>query len=148
MARRDDLWLRELYQAQWVPMVRLATLLLGAAETAADVVSDAVLAVHQRREQFESLDQAQQYLRVSVLNRTRSAKRPVASAPAEQGVFAMIEALPQRQREVLVLRYYLELDESDIARTLGISRTAVSSHTHRALQSVRDTLTEVGAGDD
>ena len=148
MTRRDDLWLRELYQAQWVPMVRLATLLLGAAEAAADVVADAVLAVHQRREQFESLDQAQQYLRVSVLNRTRSAKRPVAAATRHTEVLAMIEALPQRQREVLVLRYYLDLDESDIARTLGISRTAVSSHAHRGLQSVRDTLAEVGPVDD
>ena len=147
MARREDLWLRELYQAQWVPMVRLATLLLGPSDTAADVVSDALLAVHQRREQFDSMNQAQEYLRVSVLNRTRSAKRPVASAD-HSDAFGLIEAMPQRQREVLVLRYYLDLDDADIARTLGISRTAVTSHAHRGLQSVRDARNEAGGSGD
>lgn len=135
MARRDDLWLSDLYQAQWVPMVRLATLLLGSSQTAADVVADALVAAHQRRSHFESVEQAQQYLRVSVLNRTRSAK----SGPTTP--IRILEGLPQRQREVLVLRYYLDLDDPDIASTLGISRTAVTSHAHRGLQSVRDTLT-------
>lgn len=140
MARRDDLWLRDLYQAQWAPMVQLATLLLGSSQTAADVVADALLAVDQRQGHFESFDQAQQYLRVAVLNRTRSTKRPLAPSADWPQVITMMAALPQRQREVLVLRHYLALDDRDIASTLGISRTAVTSHAQRGLHTIQDML--------
>jgi RNA polymerase sigma factor (sigma-70 family) len=53
-----------------------------------------------------------------------------------------LETLPARQREVLVLRYYTDLAESDIATTLGISRGTVKSHASRGLQALRSTLEE------
>jgi RNA polymerase sigma factor (sigma-70 family) len=55
-------------------------------------------------------------------------------------VLAALRGLPGRQREVLVLRYYADLSEADIADTLGISRGAVKSHASRGMASLRSTL--------
>ena len=51
-----------------------------------------------------------------------------------------LRTLPDRQREVLVLRYYLDLSEAAIADTLGISRGAVKSHASRGLAALRTAL--------
>jgi RNA polymerase sigma factor (sigma-70 family) len=68
---------------------------------------------------------------------------------AEQGALTLIErsavvtalrALPPRQREALVLRYYLDLSEAQIAGAMGISRGAVKSHTARAIAAMRAVL--------
>jgi RNA polymerase sigma factor (sigma-70 family) len=48
-----------------------------------------------------------------------------------------LDALSERQREVLVLRYYLDLSEADISDTLRISRGAVKSHSSRGLAALR-----------
>jgi RNA polymerase sigma factor (sigma-70 family) len=55
-------------------------------------------------------------------------------------VLAALGKLPRRQREVLVLRYYLDLSEAEIADTLGISRGAVKSHASRGLAALKTTL--------
>jgi RNA polymerase sigma factor (sigma-70 family) len=55
-------------------------------------------------------------------------------------VVAALRTLPTRQREVLVLRYYADLSEAQIAAAMGISRGAVQSHTARALASLRAVL--------
>jgi RNA polymerase sigma factor (sigma-70 family) len=55
-------------------------------------------------------------------------------------VMDALRRLPQRQREVLVLRYYADLSEADIAAALGISRGAVKSHASRAAATLRQTL--------
>jgi RNA polymerase sigma factor (sigma-70 family) len=57
-------------------------------------------------------------------------------------VLAAIRRLPDRQREAIVLRYYLELDEEEIARSMGISRGTVKSNTSRGLAALRRTLGE------
>ncbi len=68
---------------------------------------------------------------------------------AEQGAIAQLErsavvtalrTLPARQREALVLRYYGDLSEAQIATAMGISRGAVKSHTARAMSSLRSVL--------
>jgi RNA polymerase sigma factor (sigma-70 family) len=51
-----------------------------------------------------------------------------------------LRALPDRQREALVLRYYGDLSEAQIASTMGISRGAVKSHTARAMSALRAVL--------
>ena len=51
-----------------------------------------------------------------------------------------MRALPTRQREVVALRYYLDLSESQIAETLGISNGAVKSHASRAAAALRTSL--------
>jgi RNA polymerase sigma factor (sigma-70 family) len=55
-------------------------------------------------------------------------------------VLDALRELPDRQREVIVLRYYLDLSEAQIAETLGISRGAVKSHASRGAASLRQVL--------
>ena len=61
---------------------------------------------------------------------------------ASEAVLDAMRALPDRQREVLALRYYLDLSEADIAATLGISRGAVKSHASRGAAALRHLLQE------
>ena len=55
-------------------------------------------------------------------------------------VVAALRELPARQREAVVLRYYGNLSESDIACAMGISKGAVKSHTARAMAALRTAL--------
>jgi RNA polymerase sigma factor (sigma-70 family) len=63
----------------------------------------------------------------------------VASDETRQ-VLAALRTLPDRQREVLALRYYLDLSEAEIAVTLGISPGSVKTHAHRGLATLTDRL--------
>jgi RNA polymerase sigma-70 factor (sigma-E family) len=69
-----------------------------------------------------------------------SAEAAVLLSEEHREVLAAIRRLPDRQREAVVLRFYLELDEADIARTMGISRGTVKSTTSRAIAALRKTL--------
>jgi RNA polymerase sigma-70 factor (sigma-E family) len=154
-----------LYAVHWRGLVRLAWLLLHDQQVAEDVVQEAFVATYRRWSSLRSPDAAVAYLRTSTVNGARSAlrKRGVreryaatqASLPDRQAesaetfalasghrteVMAVLAELPVRQREVLVLRYYLDLSEADIAGTLGISRGAVKSHASRGLSTLRRQL--------
>jgi RNA polymerase sigma-70 factor (sigma-E family) len=150
-----------LYAAHYRSLVRLAALLLRDHAVAEEVVQDAFVAMHGAWRRLADPDKALAYLRQAVVNRSRSAlrhravalrhaPRPAPDAPsAEHGalialehatVLAALRGLPERQREVLVLRYYLDLSEADIADTLGISRGAVKSHASRGLTTLRTNL--------
>jgi RNA polymerase sigma factor (sigma-70 family) len=59
-------------------------------------------------------------------------------------VLDALQQLPRRQREVLALRYYLDLSEAEIADALGISRGAVKSHASRGSAALRPILEELG----
>src|SRR5437764_10355548 len=139
-------------------MVWQAALLVRDVATAEEVVQDSFMAMHSAWRQIRDNDKALSYLRQSVVNRSRSVLRhrvvvdPNAPKPspdlpsAEQGALARLDrsavvtalrALPPRQREVLVLRYYADLSEEQIASAMGISRGAVKSHTARAIASLR-----------
>ncbi len=159
----------ELYARHWSPMVRVAWLLVRDEQVAEEVVQDALVAVHARWDRLTDPDKAVAYLRRSVVNGARSVLRHRRvenvhltaaagsahvpgrdSAPsAETGALAraahaaMVEtlaALPRRQREVLVLRYYLDLSEAQIADTLGLAPGSVKAHAHRGLAALRDRL--------
>lgn len=157
-----DRALADLYAGHYARLVRLGVLLLRDQALAEDVVQDAFVAVHQR---WRRIDQgnAPAYLARAVVNRSRSALRhrsvvarhrpdPLPDgAPADTEVLAtesrhqVLDALadlPTRQREVLVLRYYLDYSERDIATALGISQGAVKSHASRGAASLRQTLSE------
>ncbi len=157
--------LEQLYAAHWRQLVRLSVLLVRDQGIAEEVVQDAFVAVHARWSRLRDPDKALAYLRQTVVNRSRSALRHRAvverhaareGAPADApgaddsalaterraAVLDAMRALPQRQREVLALRYYLDLSEAEIADALGISRGAVKSHASRGAAALRTLLEE------
>ena len=157
-----DTALTELYAGHYVRLVRLAVLLVRDQGLAEDVVQDAFVAMHQRWHRIDE-GTAPAYLATSVVNRSRSALRhrsvvsrnrpepPPDAAPADAAVLAAagrtavldgLAALPTRQREVLVMRYYLDYSEREIANALGISQGAVKSHASRGAAALRQTLQE------
>jgi RNA polymerase sigma factor (sigma-70 family) len=69
------------------------------------------------------------------------------TADRRTAVLDALRALPTRQREVLALRYYLELSEAEIADALGISRGSVKAHASRGSATLRDLLTDHVKGD-
>jgi RNA polymerase sigma-70 factor (sigma-E family) len=150
--RRAEPWLVELYRAHHRDLVRLATLLVDDQGSAEEAVQDAFVSVARRDPR--GLADPGAYLRTAVLNNARSMLRkrrvrrrhlrsvePPASAPGADHavlldedarlVLAALDRLSQRQREVLVLRYWSDLSEVEIASTLGISTGAVKTHAHR-----------------
>src|SRR5215471_6441117 len=150
-----------LYQSHYVALVREATLLVGDVATAEDVVQDCFIALHRAWWRVRDTGSALFYLRRSVINRSRSVLRrrvvadrhPVLPDPpppsaedsalavvALSAVRAALRALPARQREVLVLRYYADLTETQIAALLGISRGSVKAHAARGKDALRAAL--------
>ena len=144
-----------LYQDHALGLARLALLMLGDADAAQDVVQDAFLGLHRRWDKLSSTAAAPAYLRASVLNGCRTALRkrsrpapddawrPLESAEAtlmhaeeQRVVLAAVRRLPARQREALVLRYYLDMTEDQAARAMGVSRGTVKSATSRAVAAV------------
>jgi RNA polymerase sigma factor (sigma-70 family) len=69
-----------------------------------------------------------------------SAEHGAIAALERSAVVAALRSLPARQREALVLRYYGDLSEAQIAFAMGISRGAVKSHTARAMTALRTVL--------
>jgi RNA polymerase sigma-70 factor (sigma-E family) len=155
-----------LFSAHYRQLVRLAALLLADRSMAEELVQDAYVRLHQHWSRLRDPDRALGYLRTSVVNAARSAQRhrgvadrylarwrPPPDAPSaeagalgaleHQDVIAALRALPARQREALVLRYYLDLSEAEIADTMGISRGAVKSHAARGIAALRSTLEAV-----
>jgi len=59
-------------------------------------------------------------------------------------VLAAIKLLPHRQREAVVLRFYLDMSEEEVARTMGISRGTVKSATHRGMAALGRLLKQEG----
>ena len=71
-----------------------------------------------------------------------SAEASVLLNEEQRAVAAALRALPRRQREAVVLRYYLDLSVEETARTMGVSLGTVKSATHRALAAIARTLKE------
>ena len=69
------------------------------------------------------------------------ADAPLLASEDRRAVLAALRRLPDRQREVLVLRYYLELPDAEIARTMGIGESTVRSAAHRGLTTLERLLT-------
>jgi RNA polymerase sigma-70 factor (sigma-E family) len=154
--QRGDL-VTELYQAHAVTLVRTANLLLRDQATAEDVVQDAFLGLYRALPRLVDHDQILPYLRTAVINGSRSVLRarrravlrkaqhepPGSSAEStaidsedRRVVLAAVARLPRRAREVLVLRYYLDLQDQEIAAALGVSRGTVSSTASRGLAAL------------
>ncbi|HEY3736772.1 MAG TPA: sigma-70 family RNA polymerase sigma factor [Jatrophihabitans sp.] len=150
---------------QWrLPMVQLAVMLVDSREAAEDVVQEAFLALHRR---WDRVDNHVAYLRTSVVNGCRSVLRRrllartrghflavpepdavggVLIAEEHRETMAALHRLPRRQREVLVLRYWQELSDEQIAVTLSITSSAVRSTASRARASLAALLDDSPAG--
>jgi RNA polymerase sigma-70 factor (sigma-E family) len=154
--------LSSLYQAHALSLTRLAHVMLGDRAAAEDVVHDAFIGLYRNWHKLSDPAKAPQYLRSSVLNRCRTTlrrdRRGSASAEAEPAVgsaeasvlaseeqrriMMAIRSLPHRQREVLLLRFYLQEPEAEIARLMGIRQSTVRSTAHRALAALGRILGE------
>jgi RNA polymerase sigma-70 factor (sigma-E family) len=155
-----DTAVEQLYAAHWRQLVRLSVLLVRDVATAEEVVQDSFVALHDRWSRLRDPERALAYLRQTVVNRSRSVLRrrgvearhapvPGVAAAADDAVLAharrdvVLEAmrrLPDRQREVVALRYYLDLSEAEIATTIGVSRGTVKSHASRGLAALKLSL--------
>jgi RNA polymerase sigma-70 factor (sigma-E family) len=151
----------EIYTLHYNQLVRLAVMLVHDVQTAEEVVQDAFEAMHLAWRRLREREKALCYLRQAIVNRSRSVLRhrkvvemhQPKPAPdeqsAEQAALTLIErsavasalrSLPARQREAVVLRYYGDFREADIAKAMGISRGAVKSHTARAMAALKSIL--------
>jgi RNA polymerase sigma-70 factor (sigma-E family) len=156
-----------LYRAHAVGLIRLAIIMLGDRAAAEDVVQDAFLGLYRNWGGLSDTGSALAYTRSAVLNGCRNALRQrsrrerrdravhawsgtaLESAEAlaligeeHREVLAAIRRLPDRQREALVLRFYLEMSEDETARVMRISRGTVKSATSRAIAALSRMLKE------
>ena len=155
-----------LYQAHALGLVRLAHVMLGDAGAAEDVVQDAFCGLYRRWGGLADQSRALQYVRTAVLNGCRSVLRqrlrhgqagtwpdpaatvdgassPEAAAldgEEARALLTAVQRLPHRQREAIVLRYYLDLPEAEIAAVMGISPGSVRSAASRALAALGQLL--------
>ena len=156
--QRDEM-LDALFRTHCTSLVGLAMVLLGDREEAEEVVQDAFVSLHRNWPGLRDTGAAGAYLRTAVVGgcrsrqrrfmRARRATNRLAPAPARGSleqiavdtdeaarVAAAVRALPTRQREVVVARYYLGLSEAQTAQLLQVGLGSVKKHAHRALASV------------
>jgi RNA polymerase sigma-70 factor (sigma-E family) len=152
-----------LYQAHALGLVKLAVLMVGDQLTAEDVVQDAFLGLYRRWSVLEDRDKALGYVRTSVLNGCRmfhrgryrraripaddpghaeSAEATALLGEAHREVLDALRRLPARQREAVVLRYYLDMTEAQAAQAMGVSHGTVKSATSRGIAALARLLKE------
>ncbi|MDJ0342610.1 SigE family RNA polymerase sigma factor [Streptomyces sp. H10-C2] len=152
--------LTETYRAHYRSLLGLAALLLDDTASCEDVVQEAFIRVHSARSRVRDPEKTLAYLRQTVVNLSRSALRrrilglkllskpmPLVDMPsAEEGAYEILErdqlktamrSLQRRQREVLVLRYFADMTEAQVAETLGISLGSVKAYGSRGLAALR-----------
>jgi len=156
-----DQALTDIYCAEYDSLVRMAASLVRDIDTAEEVVQDSFVATQGAWPQLRDSDKLLAYVRQSVMNRARSVIRrrmvvdrhppkcepdvPSAEYSAimeleRSAVMSALRLLPPRQREVLVLRFYLGLREGQIAATMGIGKGTVKVHIARAMKAMREVL--------
>jgi RNA polymerase sigma factor (sigma-70 family) len=159
-----DRAIAELFAAHRIPLTRLAVLL--GADDAEDIVSEAFYQLYRRWRRLRSPEAAAGYLRSVVVNRTRmrirhlqvvrrhlhrdadgaatamSSEAKVVLRDDQRAVVLALAELPTRQREALVLRYWMELREIEIAEAMGISAGAVKTHVSRGMSALSRAMEE------
>jgi RNA polymerase sigma factor (sigma-70 family) len=143
--------LDDVYRRMYPLLVRTAFLLVDTRELAEEVVQDAFARVIPK---WDRLDNPEAYLRTCVVNgcrRVHRRRRLAARTPQPvrddhdlatgDHIADLVRALPSPQREAIVLRYYLQATDAEIAETLGIAVGTVKSTLHRARAQLRTELT-------
>jgi RNA polymerase sigma-70 factor (sigma-E family) len=142
-------------------LVGLASLLVDDREVAEEIVQDAFESLYRRWNGLRDPDSAVAYLDRTVVYGARSTLRrrytirrtdlpPSQDSPSAESrgiaqaefdaLSVAVRGLPQRQREVVVLRFYLDLTEEQAARLLGISLGSVKTHGHRAIATLKQRM--------
>jgi RNA polymerase sigma-70 factor (sigma-E family) len=150
--------LTQTYRDHYSSLLKLAALLLDDLASCEDVVQEAFIRVHSARSRVRESDKVLAYLRQTVVNLSRSALRrrligmrlapkPMPDmASAEEGAYELLEkdalihalrGIQRRQREVLVLRYFSDLTEAQVANLLGISIGSVKAYGSRGIEALR-----------
>ncbi len=140
----------DFYRDAWPRLVRLGRLLTGSQQVGEDLAQEAVLGLLRH----PNVESARAYLRRSIVNLSinygrrsvrerlhlQSVRPEHVPPPGSDDMWPLIVALPARQRAVLVLRYYEDLSEAEIARVLDCPPGTVKSVAARALQHLRQEL--------
>ncbi|MFZ3569703.1 SigE family RNA polymerase sigma factor [Streptomyces sp. BH097] len=155
--------LTETYRAHYRSLLGLAALLLDDTASCEDVVQEAFIRVHSARKRVRDPQKTLAYLRQTVVNLSRSTLRrrilglklltkPMPDmASAEEGAYDLLErdalkkalrGLQRRQREVLVLRYFADMTEAQVAESLGISLGSVKAYGSRGIAALRVAMEE------
>jgi RNA polymerase sigma-70 factor (sigma-E family) len=146
----------EFVRARSVALYRYGYVLAGNAADAADLVQEALTRLGDAWHRVQKKDDPEGYVRTSMARlhvswwRRRSREHLAAAVPergyrdgevdrldADIGLWAELAELPKRQRAVLVLRYYEDRSDSEIAKILGVSQGTVRSQASRALDKLR-----------
>ena len=135
-----------LFVAEYEAMLRIAFVMLGSQEQAEDVVHDSMAKVLER---WHRIDNHGGYLRVTVINRSRSVlrrrrflrrqpAREVEAADQEIDYLAdLLDVLSPTRRAIVTLRYFEQLTIPEIAEVLGVRQGTVKSALHRSLRTLR-----------
>lgn len=159
-ARRE--FVEEIYQSEAISLVRLARIFTDDRNGAEDIVQEAFIRLFHAADRITDRSKSVSYVRSIVLNLARDHNRrglmslrhretrepPPQAAVEEQAlasedrreVLSAVLALPARQRDCVVLRFYLDLSEREIAETMGISPNSVKTHCRRALAALEKRL--------
>jgi RNA polymerase sigma-70 factor (sigma-E family) len=149
----------EFFQASWEPCLRAVVAVAGARPQAEDQVAEAFARAWGSWRKVRQHPAPQAWVVRTALNtgtswwRRRNRELPLAdhdlTAPAGLGegldgtLLTAIRRLPQRQREVIALRIFLDLDTAAMARELGIEAGTVRMHLSRAVAALRRELTPI-----
>jgi RNA polymerase sigma-70 factor (sigma-E family) len=157
----DSAMVTELFRVHGTSLVRMARLFVDDRNAAEDLVQEAFIRMSRAAHRVEDPAKAAAYLRSIVLNLCRDHNRrglvslrhhlplddAVASSEDEvvvrddqRAVIDAVRALPARQRDCVVLRYFFDLGVAEVATTLGISENSVKTHLKRALAALRAEL--------
>ena len=158
-SRADAPTFEEYAASAWPSLYRYAYLLAGNHADAEDIAQQTLVKAYRSWFRIKDSDSPTAYLRRMLTNTYLSHRRPkgrrlelLTDAPPETAhapaggpeerlvLWPHVKALPPRQRAVIVLRYYEQLSEAEIAEVLDCSRGNVKSTAHRALQNLRTAL--------
>lgn len=155
--RVDEIWLREFLHTAYPRLVAAVALVCGSRPAAEDAVQEALLRAWERSEKGEEIESLNAWVTTVALNLARSGlrrlrserrarariQRPAIMDPAGSeriDVERALSTLPRRQREAVVLRYYLQMDTREVAGALGINEGTVKSTLFRARATLATAL--------